>query len=118
MLEKWVRMKKNHISYTNGGSGVATTEKKVKLFITVTVKAFCLHTFDRLHNSGGDSKCQFCEQTIGGAAQLTSYDMDTSLPDGVSFAAASAADLTGFGCGRNDACKSMDMCDNDENFSD
>ncbi len=92
-LEKWARMKKNHISYTNGGSGVATTQKRVKLFITATVKAFKLHIFDRLHNSGGDSKCQFCEQTIGGASRLTSYDMDTSAPGGLSFAAVSAADL-------------------------
>ncbi len=55
--------------------------------------AFQLHIFDRLHNSGGDSKCQFCEQTIGGSAQLTSYDMDKSLPGGVSFSAVSASDL-------------------------
>ena len=91
--EDWVTHKANHIHMTDGGGGVSVYEHKVKLFMTLFFKAMDMQTFDRLHNSGGDSKSQISEQTVSGCARLTSYDCDLSASDGVSCSVASADDL-------------------------
>ena len=93
--EGWVRHKANHIHSTDGGGGVAILEHKVKLYMTLTFVAMDMQIFDRLHNSGGDSKCQLSEQTVSGCARLTSYDCDQSATDGVACSVASPADLAG-----------------------
>ena len=93
--EEWASHKLNHVSSTDGGGGVGVIERKVKLYMTLLFLSFDLQVFDRLHNSGGDSKAQISEQCVAGCARLTSYDCDLSATDGVACSVASSSDLAG-----------------------